>query len=102
MIKLDKITYSTLVLALFNCYTGEYNDMDKALVQQFEQLDKKYKSTRGGGIDELDLPVFINALEQLLVKRNDWDILQVERSEGLKLLDLLRQSKQEIKASDWS
>jgi|GEM_PF-6437935 len=105
MLNLDKYTYSTINLALFSCYTMGFGDVESETgypKEQFETLDKKYDGFQNYQIDEKDLPIIIKALEWMLVIRDESELLDISHEQGLKLLDLLRHQKADIKITDWS
>ncbi|MEN9558318.1 MAG: hypothetical protein RL141_687 [Candidatus Parcubacteria bacterium] len=86
-------------------YTLNYGDVasDTGYAkQQFEELDKKYKERKEYEIDDSDLPLLIKGMEWLLVMKDDSDVLQIDRADGLRLLELIKSGKKEIQSSDWS
>lgn len=104
MIRLDKITYLTIELALFSSYTMGFGDVEKETgytKKQFEEVDNKYADKDNYNLDEVDLPVIIKALEWMLIIRDESELLGITNNEGLNLLDLLKQRTSEIKMEDW-
>ena len=105
MITTDEFTFRLLKNALFDSYTSNREDIELRTGysnQFFKELDEKYKIKKDNIIADDDLPVFVKALEWMLVVEDDSDILQIDRADGLKLLELLKNDKNDIKREDWS
>lgn len=105
MLKLDKHTKLVILDAVESCSEANPEVIEKDTghkVEQFEKLVEKYGNFDIEGIDLDDLPIIVKALEWMLVIKNDSDILQIHREDGLRLLELLSQKKNEINESAWS
>ena len=105
-IKVDKTTYYTIVKVLFHGYLLTHKDVSRIgyTKEQFKQLDEKYKNKQEYYFDNVDLPVIIKGLEWMMGVQDGIDdsvLLDINRQQGFKLLDLLKESKSEIKSKDW-
>lgn len=105
MIKLDKNTNLVILDAIESCSEADplviKNDTGKN-IEEFVKLKEKYADLQNDGINEDDLSLVIAALQWMLVVKDDSDILQIHKDDGLRLLELLSQKKNEISESAWS
>ncbi len=105
MITLDKFTFLVLIDVLDSCSTIEYGNVESHTgytKRQFEELYKKYNKNQKFTFEKSDLPIIIKGLEWMLVAKDDSDILQIDRHDGIKLINLLKLAKDKISIENWS
>lgn len=99
MIYIDKFTNLTIISALLHCHSMLVGDIGKETgypAQIYEDLEKKYNNKES--IDTQDLPKIIKSLEWLLVTRDESTLLDINRNQGLVLIDMLKKGERgEIK-----
>ncbi|MCC7356756.1 MAG: hypothetical protein IT410_04075 [Candidatus Doudnabacteria bacterium] len=105
MIKFDQYTWLVIIEAIDSCSEADPELIEKETgfqLQQFEDFKEKYVNSIQKSMNQDDLPIVVAALEWMLVTKNDSDILQIHKEDGLRLLELLSQKRGEIREAAWS
>ncbi len=108
MVKVDSLTYSAISEVIESCVDEKYLSNPgglENLLPAFQKLQKKYPYTHHKDethINLEDISILVKGLEYMVNTKDDWDILQISKSDGQCLIDLLKSHVQEIKHADWS
>lgn len=106
-IYVDEITYETLTLAIYNSYTMDFGNVEDETPfskEQYEQIDRKYTDSSNEFIWRNDISIFISAMKWLMGREkvsDSSDTLDITRTQGLKLIELLKLGNKEINERDW-
>lgn len=108
MVKVDSLTYSAISEVIESCADERYLSNPgglENLLSTFQKLQKKYPYKYHKDETQInleDIPILVKGLGYMVNTKDDWDILQISKSDGLRLLDLLKSHIAEIKHVDWS
>lgn len=107
MIKIDNHTALAITEVIDNCADEQYVSNSGGSVNaihEYKKLQLKFPYDDYKKIDHIDtedIPLIVKGIQYMAIDRNDWDILQIAKSDAQLLINLLEGSKNEIASSDW-
>ncbi len=107
IITIDRLTFSAVSEVIENCSDDKYLSNPggfEDLLPAFKKLQIKYPYLPIKEIihiDRADMDVIAKGLEYMVNTKDDWDILQISKSDGQALIGLLKSNVDEVKLDDW-
>lgn len=107
IIKIDRITYSAVSEVIESCADVEYLSNPgglENLLPDFQKMRSKYPYQRHEEVNKInqeDSFTLVEGLNYMVNIKDDWDILQINKSDGQRLIELLKSDIAEIKYTDW-
>lgn len=107
IITIDRLTYSAVSEVIESCgddkYLGNSGGLEN-LLPDFQKMQSKYPYQQHEEVNKInqeDISILVEGLKYMVNTKDDWDMLQISKSDGQRLIDLLKSDTREIKYTDW-